>query len=465
MFRHLTKANIFVLLVISLAFGGIIRFAFMSNAASTVTFTFGVSPKGAGVVQNVSGSYVGSCVNTDGISGDRSCTYTTSSSPVTYKATPKTGCKFTRWTHVGTTWSTANPVNIPRDYTRTLVAEFQAQSGQICPPVAVVTPPPVITPPVKKTTPKVTPTVTDSNNDDSSVGEEIVVGNNTTETSSDKEAPTVPTNLSSEYNSDDSSIHLSWDASTDNTAVAGYEIQRQEKGQSTWEAVGNVASEEFTDFEFAPDKTYVYQVRAYDEAQNFSAWSAGKDVTAGAFTPNVTKAEGGTVTDEKKILTIDVPKDAVSEDLVIYVNKVKVKGITLPENSKLVGGFYDIKAKNSQGVEVKTFNRQIVVKFDYGKINTIGTLKSSLKIATSEDGKSVAILKTSLDGTEATTLTDHLSLYFLAAEKNSIWVTLLWILFWLGVVAGIIAAGYFGWRKYMLSKYQKEHREDFIYKH
>ena len=40
-----------------------------------------------------------------------------------------------------------------------------------------------------------------------------------------------------------------------------------------------------------------------------------------------------------------------------------------------------------------------------------------------------------------------------------------WIVFWLLIIGGVIGGGYWGWKKYQLSRYQEDHKEDFIYKH
>lgn len=84
-------------------------------------------------------------------------------------------------------------------------------------------------------------------------------------------APSVPTNLTatpSALNANTSSVALSWSASTDNTAVTGYEVYRDGSKIST------VTKPGYTDPSVTSNVTYVYFVRALDGAGNRSAASS-----------------------------------------------------------------------------------------------------------------------------------------------------------------------------------------------
>jgi len=99
----------------------------------------------------------------------------------------------------------------------------------------------------------------------------------------DEEAPTTPSNLvATEVLA--SQVALSWDASTDDTGVTGYEVRRDGA------VVGAVAGDQttFVDGTVTADSSYRYVVRALDAAGNESADSDPLDVTtpggqAGAF--------------------------------------------------------------------------------------------------------------------------------------------------------------------------------------
>ncbi|MFJ6574259.1 glycoside hydrolase family 6 protein [Streptomyces sp. NPDC091292] len=103
----------------------------------------------------------------------------------------------------------------------------------------------------------------------------------------DTQAPTVPTGLTVTGTSR-SSVSLSWTASTDNTAVSGYDVFRNgvQVGSTT-------TSTSFTDNGLEASTAYSYRVRARDAAGNTSALSSAVTGT--------TTAGGGTGTGALKV--------------------------------------------------------------------------------------------------------------------------------------------------------------------
>ncbi|WP_060862650.1 carbohydrate binding domain-containing protein [Paenibacillus riograndensis] len=79
-------------------------------------------------------------------------------------------------------------------------------------------------------------------------------------------APSAPTNVKGTATA--ASVALQWTASTDNVAVAGYEIYRGAV------KVGTSTTPAFTDTGLAEETSYTYTVKAFDAANNFSAASA-----------------------------------------------------------------------------------------------------------------------------------------------------------------------------------------------
>jgi arylsulfatase A-like enzyme/chitodextrinase len=77
------------------------------------------------------------------------------------------------------------------------------------------------------------------------------------------------------------SISLSWNASTDNVAVAGYRVFRQGN------LAGSPAGTSFTDQNLQPGTTYTYNVAAFDAAGNTSAQSSPVSATT-ATQPDTT---------------------------------------------------------------------------------------------------------------------------------------------------------------------------------
>lgn len=93
---------------------------------------------------------------------------------------------------------------------------------------------------------------------------------------SDTTPPTPPTNLTAN-NVTDTSISLSWSASTDNVGVAGYKIFRD------YLEIANTISTSYTDINITPSTTYTYYVQAYDAAGNISLNSNVIQVTTPAI--------------------------------------------------------------------------------------------------------------------------------------------------------------------------------------
>jgi chitodextrinase len=111
----------------------------------------------------------------------------------------------------------------------------------------------------------------------------------------DAQPPTAPTNLAAGTVTA-TQVPLSWTASSDDQAVAGYRIFR---GASQ---VGEVAGTSFTDTTVAPSTSYTYTVKAFDGAGNLSPASDPLGVTtpAGDTTPPTVSltapASGATLT-------------------------------------------------------------------------------------------------------------------------------------------------------------------------
>lgn len=93
------------------------------------------------------------------------------------------------------------------------------------------------------------------------LGAELTLGGTST---SDTTPPTTPTGLN-RTSVTSSTISLSWIASTDNVAVAGYTLSRNGV------AVANTATTSYTDSNLAPATNYTYTVAAYDTTGNSSS--------------------------------------------------------------------------------------------------------------------------------------------------------------------------------------------------
>jgi hypothetical protein len=114
--------------------------------------------------------------------------------------------------------------------------------------------------------------VTVNNNTTTSANVSVTVNNG----ASDTQAPTVPTNLAATAVSS-SQINLTWTASTDNLAVAGYRIYRGGV------QVNTSATNSYSDTGLTASTAYTYTVAAYDAVPNVSAQSSGASATTQAW--------------------------------------------------------------------------------------------------------------------------------------------------------------------------------------
>ncbi len=112
----------------------------------------------------------------------------------------------------------------------------------------------------------------DAAGNDSAQSAQLVVS---TTAPPDTTPPSVPTGLTS-TGASDSSVSLSWVASTDNVGVTGYKIFR------SGTAVGTSPTPSYTDSGLTASTMYSYTVTAYDAAANFSAPSAALSVSTTA---------------------------------------------------------------------------------------------------------------------------------------------------------------------------------------
>ncbi len=101
-----------------------------------------------------------------------------------------------------------------------------------------------------------------------------------TSSTPDTTPPSVPTGLTSSSVTS-TTLTVSWAASTDNVAVAGYQVFRNGT------EVGTTTTASYADKGLTPSTTYIYTVAAYDYSNNISAQSQQLSVTtaAAALTP------------------------------------------------------------------------------------------------------------------------------------------------------------------------------------
>lgn len=112
------------------------------------------------------------------------------------------------------------------------------------------------------------------------------LANVTTPAAADTQAPSVPTNVVAKA-INQSQINISWSASTDNIAVAGYDVYRS-TGSVTATKIGSTNSTSYGDTGLATGTKYNYYVTARDAAGNASAKSMTVNVKTQGKPPKVT---------------------------------------------------------------------------------------------------------------------------------------------------------------------------------
>ncbi len=96
-------------------------------------------------------------------------------------------------------------------------------------------------------------------------------------TSSDTTPPSTPGNLS--VSAGGSSVSLTWNASSDNVGVSGYDVMRSTTSGSGYVFVGTSSGTSFSDTTGIGQTVYYYVVRAYDAAGNRSGNSNQVSIT------------------------------------------------------------------------------------------------------------------------------------------------------------------------------------------
>lgn len=163
----------------------------------------------------------------------------------------------------------------------------------------------------------------------------------------DTTPPSVPTNLTAQAVSD-TQINLSWNASTDNIGVTGYDVYRNNS------LITTVLSTSFGDTSLIPSTTYSYHVIAKDAANNSSSPSNTATATTqpapiinGSITGTISSTAGGVISGAKVTMTVSGAKRTT------YTNSAGQYGLTnIPPGIYPVTYFYKQHITQTQSVTV-----------------------------------------------------------------------------------------------------------------
>lgn len=173
-------------------------------------------------------------------------------------------------------------------------------------------------------------------------GNEAISVNSTFKTTAaaDTTPPSTPTGLAATAISP-TQINLSWNASTDNVAVTGYQVFRNNT------QVGTSATTTFNDTSLASGTTYSYTVRAVDAAANLSAQSTPASATT--LTPD-TIAPSATITAP----TGTAPLSGMVTISANATDNIGVGGVTFLVDNVAIGGGEDKTAPYSVSWDTST---------------------------------------------------------------------------------------------------------------
>jgi len=165
----------------------------------------------------------------------------------------------------------------------------------------------------------------------------------TTPRSDDTTPPSVPANVKA-TTVDATSITLTWDASTDNTGVKGYDVYRGS------ELVASVPDTTATDSGLTPNTSYTYTVKAKDDNGNVSAASA--PVTVKTHGPGDGNGGGDPIYD-RDITKVDLAwaMDFLPDGsaLVTERDRFEVLQVTSDGQKTVVGKIADAVGTNGEG--------------------------------------------------------------------------------------------------------------------
>jgi chitodextrinase len=176
----------------------------------------------------------------------------------------------------------------------------------------------------------------------------------TTAASGDNEAPSVPQNLSATTISDER-IDLTWDASTDNMAVAGYNIYRDDV------LIDTSPTNSYSDTGLAIETGYEYEVSAFDAATNESARSNPDSATTAVsrLPPEfVQRGTAGTQTAATSDVGFTYPTEDVREDdLFVAVIAVNDRGAT-PDVADTAAGWTKLSEAHHSQLALSVFYKR-----------------------------------------------------------------------------------------------------------
>ena len=250
----------------------------------------------------------------------------------------------------------------------------------------------------------------------------------------DKQAPTAPASLTAAEGAA-GSIDLSWVASTDDTAVTGYVVERSDDDGQAWSILSdNTTDVAYTDTATEFSAKYIYRVSAKDAAGNGSDYVV-TDITTSSFSPNTYADQDSTIESDDGVVSVKIPEGAISEDAACEINKSTDK--SLQKSGSVLAGAYELVCKTADGTQIDKFNKAIEFKLAVSPQQ----LKSNPKLYVNDNGKWTNS-KLKLDSKHNFTFsTDSPKPFAIISASGSMgwWKILLGLFLLVGAVFGLVA--------------------------
>lgn len=152
----------------------------------------------------------------------------------------------------------------------------------------------------------------------------------------DTDAPSTPTGLSATPYNSPFKVVLTWNASSDNVGVAGYNVYRNGSligtASKSFGGKPGGSSKSYYDYSISANTTYTYEVAAFDAAGNVSSKSNAATVTTGQQDTEIPTAPSGL-----SAAVITSPSKKVSLSWTGSTDNVGVKGYKIYRDGSLIG--------------------------------------------------------------------------------------------------------------------------------
>lgn len=226
--------------------------------------------------------------------------------------------------------------------------------------------------------PASTPTTPSSGSSGSAAKPRVTVQNGASATQAtvkiDSNPPSKPGDFKAESSSDDPGIKLTWSASTDDSAVAGYKLERSNNDGKDWNTItASLNDTSYFDYEAQFDTKYQYRLTAIDTSGNASE-PATTEAIASSFQPNAGPEKSVSLHSEDNTVSVNIPEGALKVDAVcsVQLDSRLGTGPTVKDFTQ-IGGPYNVICKGGDNGLISSFEKPLSVSVsvkDYKKYKT-----------------------------------------------------------------------------------------------